>query len=190
LAAGGANDPAEVNKTVFYFLGAGGVSLVAGTVQTYCLEVAAESLTLNLRDKWFAALLRQDISFYDQMKVTELPTTMMEALVSYRRAVGSKMGQGVQFSTMTVGGFAVAFVFSWNVTLVTLATIPLLGASGYWLVSVNQNAKKGEKFRPNWRRYITPRSIANLVLLSSRYLTLTQSNPTLSFRSRHSPPTT
>ncbi|GMH83188.1 hypothetical protein TrST_g5119 [Triparma strigata] len=142
LAAGGANDPAEVNKTVFYFLGAGGVSLVAGTVQTYCLEVAAESLTLNLRDKWFAALLRQDISFYDQMKVTELPTTMMEALVSYRRAVGSKMGQGVQFSTMTVGGFAVAFVFSWNVTLVTLATIPLLGASGYWLVSVNQNAKK------------------------------------------------
>ena len=36
----------------------------------------------------------------------------------------------------------VAFVMCWQVTLVTLGTLPLLAASGYWLVQVNQNAKK------------------------------------------------
>lgn len=204
LAAGGGNDPADVNRTVFYFLGAGGVSLVAGSIQTYCFEVSAEALTMNLRGAWLAALLRQDISFYDMSKVTELPTTIMESLITYRKAVGAKMGQGVQFTTMTLGGkalktinlneliltllspfsprsslraplhpprrlagFAVAFVFSWNVTLVTLATIPLLGASGYWLVSVNQNAKKATQEEYSKAGSVALTSLLNLKTILS-----------------------
>ena len=99
-------------------------------------------MTCGLRDKWFASLLAKDVSFYDGVKTKELPTKVTTTLVTYRRAVGARMGQGVQFTVMTVGGITVAFIMCWQVTLVTLGTLPLLAASGYWLVQVNQNAKR------------------------------------------------
>ena len=142
IAAGGANSSSDVNTTVYSFIVAGCIGLVAGGVQTLCFEASADKLTHNLRAAWLSALLAQDMSYFDQTKVGDLPSLIQETCSSYRRAVGLKMGQGIQFSTMAVGGIGVAFYFTWQVTLVSLACIPMLALSGYWLVSVNQTAKK------------------------------------------------
>lgn len=111
-------------------------------MQTLCFEASADKLTHNLRSAWLSALLAQDMEYFDKTKVGDLPSLIQETCSSYRRAVGLKMGQGIQFSTMAIGGIGVAFYFTWQVTLVSLACIPMLAASGFWLVKVNQTAKK------------------------------------------------
>jgi len=82
------------------------------------------------------------MSYFDIHKTSSLPSTVQETCGTYRKAVGFKMGQGIQFTTMAIGGIGIAFYFTWKVTLVSLACLPLVALSGYWLVNVNQNAKK------------------------------------------------
>ena len=83
------------------------------------------------------------MAYYDTIKATTLPSLIQEAVAAFNLGVGPKMGQGVQFTTMALGGLVVAFVWGdWRVTLICLTCLPLIALSGFFLVKVNQNAKK------------------------------------------------
>jgi ATP-binding cassette subfamily B (MDR/TAP) protein 1 len=58
---------------------------------------------------------------------------------STNRGLGRKLGAGFQFAITFIGGLAYAFWASWRVSLVLLTTIPILGASGLFLVKLNQS---------------------------------------------------
>ena len=54
-----------------------------------------------------------------------------------RGAVGDQLGLLVQNLVTMVAGFAVAFAYGWKMTLVVLSVVPLMGAAGYFQVSVD-----------------------------------------------------
>ena len=137
-----ANDAGTVATAVYSFIAAGGVALVAGFVYTLCFETAGAAMSERLKRDWVAAIFSQDLAFFDSQPVAGMPSRIADACSTYRLSVGVKMGLGVQFTAMALGGLGVAMYSSWAATLVSLAVLPLLAASGYFLVRTNQNAKK------------------------------------------------
>jgi ATP-binding cassette, subfamily B (MDR/TAP), member 1 len=55
-----------------------------------------------------------------------------------RGAVGDQLGLLVQNLVTMVAGFAVAFAYGWKMTLVVLSVVPLMGAAGYFQVSMSK----------------------------------------------------
>ena len=64
------------------------------------------------------------------------------------RGVGRKLGLGIQYITTLNGGFIVAFIFSWKISLALMGLIPLMALNAYLILRVTtvQGAKSTESY--------------------------------------------
>jgi ATP-binding cassette subfamily B (MDR/TAP) protein 1 len=64
------------------------------------------------------------------------------------RGLGRKLGEGVQFTITVIGGFVYAFYESWEVSLIVLAVVPLMGGSASFMlaVSTKQTERKNKNY--------------------------------------------
>lgn len=69
-SASGETFLAAVREIAFTFMILGFLILVAMTMQSTCMEIAAGEMTRNMKQSWFEALLRQDMAYYDIQDVT------------------------------------------------------------------------------------------------------------------------
>ena len=53
-----------------------------------------------------------------------------------REGLGDKLSLFIQFTSTFISGFAVGFVYNWQLTLVMLSLSPLLAATGAWMARV------------------------------------------------------
>ena len=60
----------------------------------------------------------------------------------YRRGIGRKFGEGIQFGTTGIGGLAYAFWASWRVALVILTVLPFVAIAASYTVHYNQTKGK------------------------------------------------
>ena len=56
----------------------------------------------------------------------------------FRRGIGQKFGEGIQFLTTGVGGIAYAFYADWKVALVILGILPLVSMAAIGVLKINQ----------------------------------------------------
>ena len=83
-----------VRTQAFLFLGLGGISFVTMTIQNTLLELAAAEMTMSLKTRWFDALLRQDMAYFDIKDVAGTATLISAQASKYNRGVGRKFGEG------------------------------------------------------------------------------------------------
>ncbi|XP_039593521.1 ATP-dependent translocase ABCB1-like isoform X2 [Polypterus senegalus] len=137
-------------KTILFsllFLLLGAILLVAMSLQGYTFGVSGETLTLKLRSLSFKAILRQEISFFDDHKnsVGVLITRLATDASLVKGAGGSRLGLAIQSICSLLIAVIVAFVFSWQLTLLILACIPfLVGANFIRMKSVAGHASKDQ----------------------------------------------
>mmetsp|Transcript_17883 Transcript_17883/g.31282 ORF Transcript_17883/g.31282 Transcript_17883/m.31282 type:complete len:866 (+) Transcript_17883:171-2768(+) len=129
----------QVRELAYTFMVVGAFALTMATIQTTCFEIVAYRACEKLRLEWFHALLRQDTAFYDVYDISGIATGVAPAANRYRRGVGRKFGEGIQFFTTGVGGLAYALWASWRVALVVLAVCPFISISALAVVSLNQS---------------------------------------------------
>jgi ATP-binding cassette subfamily B (MDR/TAP) protein 1 len=122
----------------FWLMGIGVYALFMGALQTTCFEVVAVEATKNMRLKWFKALLRQDQAFFDVYDVGGIANTVNPASTKYRRGIGRKFGEGIEFFTCGVGGIAYALFEDWKIALVVLSTCPIAVFFAMGVVRINQ----------------------------------------------------
>ncbi|RLN55813.1 hypothetical protein BBJ28_00014857, partial [Nothophytophthora sp. Chile5] len=110
------------------FVGLGVVFGLSITLQRYGFAVAAQRLVTRVRLATFNAMLHQEIGWFD------LDENSSGALVS-RLATDSATLQAMTSDTLNQGlvsittlgiAFIIAFIYSWQMTLILLATCPLL----------------------------------------------------------------
>jgi ATP-binding cassette subfamily B (MDR/TAP) protein 1 len=106
------------------------------TLQATLLEMAAMATTNNLKTKWFRALLRQDMAFYDLRDISGTATLVSSNAITFRRGVGKKLGDGVQFFFTIILGLAYGFWSSWQISLFILAVVPFMAASAMLLTKL------------------------------------------------------
>ncbi|XP_023344692.1 phosphatidylcholine translocator ABCB4 [Eurytemora carolleeae] len=96
------------------------------------LNLAAERQAYRIRTEFLKAILRQDISWFDTTTTTDFATKMTEDLNKIQEGLGEKIGMLCFFMSTFVCSIITAFLKGWELTLVLLSMIPLMGmASGF-----------------------------------------------------------
>jgi len=139
---------ADIRGIAYTFMVLGVVAFTFMTLQSALLETAAGIMTRDMKDKWFQALLRQDIAFFDIKDVSGTSTIITSNGAKFKKGTGRKMGEMIQFTATFLGGMGYAFWSSWQASLITLAVVPFMSASALFLVKLNttQTARANETY--------------------------------------------
>nr|XP_032831471.1 ATP-dependent translocase ABCB1-like [Petromyzon marinus] len=121
-------------KTITYsliFLLLGAISFVSYFLQGVMFGKAGEILTMRVRGLLFKAILRQDISWFDDHKnaVGVLTTRLATDASQIKGATGARLGLSAQTLASLATGVTIAFVFGWQLCLLILALLPIIAIS-------------------------------------------------------------
>jgi ATP-binding cassette subfamily B (MDR/TAP) protein 1 len=136
--AGSTNGLDGIRKLAYTFMIVGVYGLVVGFFQWWLFDIIGHRASHSFRLQWFRSLLRQDTAFYDVYDIGGLASTIGPNAATYKRGVGHKFGEGIQFFTTGVGGIAYSFYASWRVALVVLCALPFASLAAKSVVSLNQ----------------------------------------------------
>jgi ATP-binding cassette subfamily B (MDR/TAP) protein 1 len=93
--------------------------------------ITGERQAARIRSTYLKTILRQDIGFFDvETNTGEVVGRMSGDTVLIQDAMGEKVGKFIQLVSTFVGGFVLAFIKGWLLTLVMLTSIPLLAMAG------------------------------------------------------------
>ena len=88
----------------------------------------------NVRRAYLASLVAQDVAFFDAARAGELAAATSEKVQILQNGTAKKLGEFVQATFTGVGGLGVGFYFSWKLSLVICAGLPLLVVATYFLI--------------------------------------------------------
>ncbi|XP_050236256.1 ABC transporter B family member 4-like [Mercurialis annua] len=128
----------------FVYLGIG--AAIASLLQVACWMVTGERQAARIRALYLKTILRQDIAFFDKETNTgEVIGRMSGDTVLIQDAMGEKVGKAIQLVATFVGGFVIAFIKGWLLTLVMLSAIPLLVVAGAVMsIAIAKMASRGQ----------------------------------------------
>uniref|UniRef100_A0A7S0R4U3 ATP-binding cassette transporter n=1 Tax=Chlamydomonas leiostraca TaxID=1034604 RepID=A0A7S0R4U3_9CHLO len=87
--------------------------------------------TNRLRQRYLAAVLRQDVGFFDTAATTGgLLQGINEDAISIQNAISEKFSNVVHHFCTFIAGFIVGFTYSWDLTLVMVGCLPFLAIMG------------------------------------------------------------
>nr|CAB3447576.1 unnamed protein product [Digitaria exilis]CAB3479591.1 unnamed protein product [Digitaria exilis] len=118
----------EVRKISVLFCCGAVLTLVFHVIEHLSFGIMGERLTLRVREKMFSAILRNEIGWFDDTSNTssmlssrlEADATLVRTIVVDRSTIL------LQNVGMIVTSLVIAFILNWRITLVVLATYPLM----------------------------------------------------------------
>uniref|UniRef100_A0A8C5NS65 ATP binding cassette subfamily B member 4 n=1 Tax=Junco hyemalis TaxID=40217 RepID=A0A8C5NS65_JUNHY len=116
-------------RYAYYYSGIAAGVLLAAYIQTSFWTLAAGRQIKKIREKFFHAIMRQEIGWFDVNDVGELNTRLLDDVSKINDGIGDKVGLLFQALTTFVTGFIVGLIRGWKLTLVILAVSPVLGLS-------------------------------------------------------------
>ncbi|XP_042744187.1 ATP-dependent translocase ABCB1 isoform X3 [Lagopus leucura] len=119
----------DMTKYAYYYTAIGAAVLVAAYVQTSFWTLAAGRQVKKIREKFFHAIMKQEIGWFDVNDAGELNTRLIDDVSKINEGIGDKIGLLIQSETTFISGFVVGLVRGWKLTLVILAVSPVLGLS-------------------------------------------------------------
>ncbi|XP_022638881.1 ABC transporter B family member 21-like [Vigna radiata var. radiata] len=103
----------------------------ASLLQLTCWMITGERQAARIRGLYLQTILRQDVTFFDkETRTGEVVGRMSGDTVLIQDAMGEKVGQFLQLLATSVGGFVIAFIRGWLLTVVMLSCIPLIVLAG------------------------------------------------------------
>ena len=84
---------------------------------------------------YLSSVINQEISFFDTSKTGTggLLQGLNQDAADIQSAISEKLGQMIKSFTTFIVGFIIAFIRGWDMTLVMLGCIPLMGLMGAYM---------------------------------------------------------
>ncbi|KAG5044166.1 hypothetical protein AAZX31_03G204200 [Glycine max] len=121
----------QVSKVCLKFVYLGIGTGLAAFLQVTCWTVTGERQAARIRGLYLKTILRQDIAFFDKETNTgEVIGRMSGDTLLIQDAMGEKVGRFLQLVATFFGGFVIAFIKGWLLTVVMLSVVPLVAAAG------------------------------------------------------------
>ncbi|XP_048528057.1 ABC transporter B family member 11-like [Triticum urartu] len=130
----------RVSKIIINFVYLGiGAGLVSA-LQVSCWTITGERQAARIRAQYLKAILRQNIAFFDkEMSTGQVVERMCGDTFLIQDAIGEKIGKYIQLLSTFFGGFIIAFVRGWLLTLVMLSSIPPVVVAGFIVSRIQTN---------------------------------------------------
>ncbi|XP_065637435.1 ABC transporter B family member 4-like isoform X1 [Quercus suber] len=114
-------------KFVYLAVGIG----FAAFLELTCWMVTGVRQAARIRGLYLKTMLRQDVAFFDKETNTgEVVGSMSGDTILIEDAMGEKVGKFLQLISTFFGGFIIAFVRGWLLTLALCSAIPFIGIAG------------------------------------------------------------
>ncbi|XP_027085579.1 ABC transporter B family member 10 [Coffea arabica] len=118
----------EVKKIAFLFCGGAVITVIFHSITHLCFGIMGERLTLRVREKMFSAILRNEVGWFDDMDNTSsmLASRLESDATLLRTVVVDRSTILLQNVGLAVTAFIISFILNWRLTLVVMATYPLI----------------------------------------------------------------
>uniref|UniRef100_A0A8C3S1K0 ATP-binding cassette sub-family B member 5 n=1 Tax=Chelydra serpentina TaxID=8475 RepID=A0A8C3S1K0_CHESE len=122
----------EANIFSITFAVIGGVCFITWFLQGFLYGRSGEILTMRLRHMAFKAMLRQEISWFDDKKnnTGALTTRLATEAAQIQTATGSRLGVIAQNISSMGLSVIISFIYGWEMTLLILVMAPVLAVTG------------------------------------------------------------
>ncbi|KAD7477115.1 hypothetical protein E3N88_00251 [Mikania micrantha] len=136
----------QVCKNSLYLIYLGVMVFISSWIGVACWMQTGERQTARLRFKYLQSVLRKDIKFFDtKAKDQNMLFHMSSDAILVQDAIGDKIGHGLRYLSQFFVGFVVGFTSVWQLTLVTLAIVPLIAfAGGAYTMIMSTLSEKSE----------------------------------------------
>ncbi|CAG8641514.1 15464_t:CDS:2, partial [Gigaspora rosea] len=125
---------------------------LVNAIQNVTLGFSSEKLTEKIRSIFFASILRQDISFFDEENHSVgILTSHLSLDVTYINGLaGVTLGNLLHVTVMIFASVIVSFIVGWKLALVCLCSIPIMIVAGglriKMLSDLQQKTKKAYEY--------------------------------------------
>ncbi|XP_052175703.1 ABC transporter B family member 1-like [Diospyros lotus] len=121
----------EIGKYCYLLIGVSSAALIFNTLQHFFWDTVGENLTKRVREKMFAAVLRNEIAWFDQEENESSRIAARLALDAnnVRSAIGDRISVIMQNSALMLVACTAGFVLQWRLALVLIAVFPLVVAA-------------------------------------------------------------
>ncbi|KAJ6938350.1 ABC transporter B family member 13-like [Populus alba x Populus x berolinensis] len=144
------SDPHQMSSRVskysldLVYLGIG--VFVAGWIGVASWMQTGERQTARLRLKYLQSVLRKDMNFFDmEARDSNILFHISSDAILVQDAIGDKTGHAVRYLSQFFIGFVFGFKSVWQLTLLTLAVVPLMAvAGGAYTIIMSTLSEKGE----------------------------------------------
>ncbi|XP_031492300.1 ABC transporter B family member 19 [Nymphaea colorata] len=118
----------KTREFVFIYIGVGLYAVVAYLVQHYFFSIMGENLTTRVRRMMLSAILRNEVGWFDEDEnnSSQLAARLSTDATNVKSAISERISVILQNMTSLLTSFIVAFIIEWRVSLLILATFPLL----------------------------------------------------------------
>jgi ATP-binding cassette subfamily B (MDR/TAP) protein 1 len=129
--------PAELKKDskfwAIMFMVLGLISLLVIPARSYFFAVAGCKLIQRIRVMCFEKVVHMEVGWFDEPEHSSgtIGARLSADAASVRALVGDALGMMVENASSAVAGLVIAFVASWQLALIILVLIPLIGLNGF-----------------------------------------------------------
>ncbi|XWS62179.1 hypothetical protein CRYUN_Cryun07bG0188800 [Craigia yunnanensis] len=118
----------EVKKIAILFSCAAVITVIVHAIEHLCFGIMGERLTLRVREVMFSAILKNEIGWFDDLNNgSSMLTSRLETDATFLRGVVvDRSSILIQNVGLVIAAFIIAFILNWRITLVVLATFPLI----------------------------------------------------------------
>ncbi|KAL2944676.1 ABC transporter B family member 13 [Bienertia sinuspersici] len=104
-----------------------------------------ERQTACLRLRYLNAVLKKDVQFFEaESQSKSLIFQISSDTILVQDAIGDKIGHSVRYLSQCIVGMIIGFMLVWQLTLLTLAIIPLMAIAGAYTVILSNLSQKAE----------------------------------------------
>ncbi|KAL6985756.1 (ABC) transporter [Sarracenia purpurea var. burkii] len=118
----------EVKKIAILMCGGAVITLIVNSITHLSFGIMGERLTLRVREMMFSAILRNEIGWFDDTNNTSsmLASRLESDATLLRTVVVDHSSILLHNVGLIVTSFVIAFILNWRLTLVVMATYPLI----------------------------------------------------------------
>lgn len=117
---------AVVDRMALTLLGVFAISGLFTALRSFAFSVAGERVVARLRAELYAALMHQEVAFFDERRTGELTSRLASDTTVLQNAVTTNISMLLRFGSMGAGALAILVWTSWQLTLVMLAIVPVV----------------------------------------------------------------
>ncbi|KAI3447559.1 hypothetical protein Pfo_004224 [Paulownia fortunei] len=121
----------EIAKYCYLLIGVSSAALIFNTLQHYFWDTVGENLTKRVREKMLAAVLKNEMAWFDQEENESSRVSARLALDAnnVRSAIGDRISVIMQNSALMLVACTAGFVLQWRLALVLIAVFPVVVAA-------------------------------------------------------------